>query len=314
MSPRARPQEPSYAMRIAVQATGLTADTIRKWQQRHGAIAPGRTAGNSRRFTARDIRRLQLLKQLTERGHPIREVARLPEHELEHLLAPSAEAAAGTAAERADAFAEYRSDYLAALERYDLRAAGETLARAATLLQPTEFALRVTAPLLREVGMRWAHGRTTVAQEHAVSAQLRGLLSLALHLRTTQPGSRRVLVATPEGHRHEFGALIGAIQAAGHGLEPIYLGPDVPEAELVQAAEASRATVLLLSVVRDCPPAELEHLAGALSRLAARWPIWLGLPLGHPLVAAAPGIRALHAFEELDLALTQLAASARTAP
>jgi len=295
-------------MRVAVEATGLAADTIRKWQLRHGAVEPGRTRGNSRRFSATDIRRLLMLKRLTERGHPIREVARLTVPELERMLAPAA--APGTAVEDDSRhFAALRAEYMGALGRYDLRAAADLLARAATLLRPADFALRVAAPLLREVGNRWADGRYGVAHEHALSAQLRGMLSLALHLRATQPGARRVLVATPEGHLHEFGALIGAILVSSHGLEPVYLGPDVPEADLAKAAEASRAALILLSVARSCPPEELGHLAGVLARLATRAPLWLGSPPGHPL-SAAPGILAIHAFEDLDLALARLAASA----
>jgi hypothetical protein len=32
---------------------------------------------------------------------------------------------------------------------------------------------------------------------------------------------RRVIVTTPEGQRHEFGALIGALLCAGRGFDPV---------------------------------------------------------------------------------------------
>jgi DNA-binding transcriptional MerR regulator len=302
-------------MRVVVKATGLQADTIRKWQSRHQAVEPARTQGRSRRFRARDIRRLQLLKTLTEAGHAIGALARLTDEELARLVhgetASLEENLEKPAPDGETRFASLVRDYLAAIERYDLRPAAELLTRAAAMLPPDELALQLAAPLLREVGLRWSRGKASVAHEHLVSAQLRGVLSLSLHLRASLPGARKLLVATPEGHRHEFGALIGALLASARGLVPIYLGPDVPEPDLREAVDGTRPAALLLSVVRDLSPAELHRLVATLARLASRLPVWLGLPAGHALARARPSARLFHSYLEFDLALTQLASSDR---
>ena len=49
--------------------------------------------------------------------------------------------------------------------------------------------------------------------------------------------ARKIIATTPEGHYHEFGVLIGALLAADRGLDPVYLGPNLPEKDVLAAVE-----------------------------------------------------------------------------
>jgi len=280
-----------YTIGVVTRLTGLSADTIRKWEERHAAVTPSRTAGNTRRFSAADVRRLRLLGALTAQGHHIRDVA--------ERLALGEEAS----------FSRLREDYLAAVRDFDARRAGRLLTRAGTLLGPRDFAYQVVLPILRATGDLWSHGEFSVAQEHLVSAQLRGLLTTMLHWSASQPGARRIALTTPEGHWHEFGVLVGALLAVSQGFDPVYLGPSLPAGDIGTAVERSGAELVVLSVVRDLDDAELESVAATLRELAAAGPVWMGLPAGHRLRGVDTGARYLDHFEELDLALAQAGAS-----
>ena len=74
-----------YSMRVVTRMTGLSADTIRAWERRYGAVVPARTDGNTRRYSASDVRRLGLLKEATDRGHRIGDIAKLSEGELAEI-------------------------------------------------------------------------------------------------------------------------------------------------------------------------------------------------------------------------------------
>ena len=259
-------------MRVVVRLTGLSPDTIRKWQLRYGAVEPSRTAGGTRKFSGADVRRLTLLGRLVERGHRIGDVARLSTGRLEELAAGvpgTAEGAAEGSGEE-DVFARVRREYLQAVRRFEVRRSGEILTRAALVSSPTDLAWRVVLPVLREVGESWSRGEVSVAHEHLVSAQVRGLLTNLLQWSVPQAGSRRVVVTTPPGHLHEFGALVGGLLCASRGFEPVYLGPNLPEADIRLAVEGSRAELLLLSVVRDVTSSERTALSGLLRRLVER--------------------------------------------
>lgn len=305
-----------YPMRVVTRLTGLNADTIRVWERRYGAVEPPRTEGRARRFTAQDVRRLLLIREAVARGHAIREIARRSEEELQALLGQTGQlerdGGAATPVSSEDPHANLRTEYLAAVARFDLRRAGDLLSRAAALLEPTEFILEVVAKLLREVGERWSHDELSVAHEHVVSAQLQSLLFTMLRLPGPLPGARKVLVTTPQHHRHEFGALIGSFLAAARGYEAIYLGPDLPEGDILLALDLSRADLLLLGVARDIPPAEHAGVRSLLAALRQHVEVWVGLPEGLAGADAFSDVRVFHDYRDLDAALTSRLLQAST--
>lgn len=77
---------PSYRIGAAAALSGLPINTIRNWEKRYQVISPARTNAGDRRYCERDIEKLVLLRQLTERGLSIRDIARLSNSELEERL------------------------------------------------------------------------------------------------------------------------------------------------------------------------------------------------------------------------------------
>jgi len=63
----------------------------------------------------------------------------------------------------------------------------------------------------------------------------------------SQPSSR-MLITTPSGQRHEFGALIAAAQAIEYGWDVIYLNPDLPAEEIAAAVRELHPRAVALSV------------------------------------------------------------------
>jgi methylmalonyl-CoA mutase cobalamin-binding domain/chain len=60
-----------------------------------------------------------------------------------------------------------------------------------------------------------------------------------------------LIVATPPGQRHELGALLVATAALEVGWDSVYLGPDLPAAEIASAVRQRGARAVALSLV--CP-------------------------------------------------------------
>lgn len=310
-------------MRVVARMTGLAPDTIRAWERRYDAVVPERSAGNTRRYTADDVRRLTFLKDLVDNGHAISGIAHLDEAGLLALreggspAAASAQAMDGLVVDddapsvmlhepastaEALSFDGIREAYLNAVTRLDTRRASEILLRVATLLDARDTVFRIIVPVMQEVGTRWSHAELGVAQEHLVSAQLRGLVSSLLRLSPSDRGARRVLMTTPAGHRHEFGILAAALLAAGRGVETVYLGPDLPDEELEWSMRLSKSDILVLSIVKDMGVEERQRLAGVLEQIHASARVWIGLPEGHPFVRDTPFARHFHDFESIDYA------------
>ena len=88
--------------------------------------------------------------------------------------------------------------------------------------------------------------------------------------------------------------------AASRGYEPIYLGTHMPFAEVAEAADQADASVVLLSIARDCEPGEHPSLIAGIEQVARRHEVWVGIPADHDLAKIDLPAKVLHEYEQLD--------------
>lgn len=274
---------PKYKIGAVSRLTGLSVDVVRVWERRYQAITPQRSDGGSRLYSDADIARLRKLRQATELGHAIGQVAKLPDAELESLAAKHrADFAAGikTIGQMAeetigDPHQATRERFLEAIARMDVLAAAEEIHRAATLHPPRAIIKNIVAPLLEEIEERWAHGDFGVAEEHIAANLIRNLLGSLFRLYPPDAAAETIVLATPAGERHEFGILIGALSAATRGWRVVYPGVDLPAAEIVRTVRLTRARVLALSVLTPQNPQIAEELKTIADHTPSHTRVWI---------------------------------------
>ena len=71
--------------------------TLRVWERRYALTQPALSSGGQRLYSDADVRRLGLLKQLTQRGHAIGSLAALDMAQLQHVASTHAHALSATA-------------------------------------------------------------------------------------------------------------------------------------------------------------------------------------------------------------------------
>ena len=230
------------------QRTGVAPDTLRKWEQRYGILQPERTTGGQRRYSERDVVRVEWLRARLAEGYRIGEAAL--------LLGQSGGTAARTPREHVEAI-------LAAAERGDAGDIGLRLDQAFALHRLETVLGDVVAPLLREVGARWEAGAISVAQEHVVSEAVRARLG---HIVGDAAGGTRgpAVLACAPGERHELGLMSIAIGLRSDGWRIAYLGADTPLRDALDLAARVRAPLLGISLaMRERATALEQALAGA---------------------------------------------------
>jgi methanogenic corrinoid protein MtbC1 len=166
---------------------------------------------------------------------------------------------------------------LHAIERFDYAAADREINRlAAAMASPRDFVHQAALPMMRAIGERWHEGKSSIAQEHMLSHLLSALL--ASMVRTYSPSNppARVLFATPRNERHAFPNLAAAMLAAVGGLGVIYLGTDLPAADIVLATRKSAADAILLSLATTPKPNTLEEIDFMARKLPSSTALWLG--------------------------------------
>lgn len=266
---------PKYRIGTVSRLTGLSADVVRVWERRYGAISPQRSEGGSRLYSDADIARLRRLRQAVDMGHAIGQVARLPESELDTLSNRNVTLTGAGQAE-ADPYAQTRSRFIEAVNRFDVVTADEEIRKAATLFPPRIIVKNIVSPILQEIGERWAHREFGIAQEHVATNLLRNLLSSLFRLYPPDDEAETIVLATTNGERHEFGILIAALIAATRGWRVVYLGIDLPATEIIRTVKSVKARVLAISVVNSLNPLTGDELNLIAASLPQNTRVWIG--------------------------------------
>ncbi len=278
---------PRHPVRVVAQRSGLSTHVLRAWERRYGVVSPARSEGGQRLYSDADIERLTLLRQLTSHGGAIGQLAQLSREELARLAQADQAERVGldTTAGEGEA-GRWRESALRAIEALDGAGLRRQMERGVVALGVHPFLDRVVAPVLTEVGQRWRAGSLGIAHEHLATAVFRQVLSWVRE--TTEAGTRgpTVVVATPPNQVHEGGALLVAATAAAEGWRVVYLGVDLPVAEIAAAAQRTRAQAVALSLIH---PTGDPTLGGQLAALRRALPADLPLLVGG---AAAESYRA----------------------
>jgi methanogenic corrinoid protein MtbC1 len=174
--------------------------------------------------------------------------------------------------------AEYARRILSAADEYRIADCERLVAAARELLAPDVLVRDVCSPVLHEAGDRWENGRLSVVQEHLLTSAVRRQLthSLDLHNGRLSP-EPCVAFTTLSGERHEMGSLMLAVLAASRGVRAVWLGPDLPVAEVGRFCAHVRVAAVAISIVTS---PEVIDAARQLADLRAALPATIGIWLG----------------------------------
>lgn len=267
----------TYTIGTLAGLTGLSSHTIRAWEKRFQLLSPGRTATNRRIYDEKDLEHLLLLKAATEIGHSIGQVAHLSLEELRPLSNAQPAGRILDSRQSPDEAHTCLQACLRAVQILDPEALQEALVRGGLSQGILKLIDTVILPLIAHVEAGWVDGTVRISQEHMVSAVLRNYLDRVRSSLAPAPGYLRILVTTPKNQNHEIGALLAAIVATTQGSSVVYLGPNLPAAEIAEASRMSSVRAIALSLVypTDDPdlPKELHDLR---SEVGSALPIIVG--------------------------------------
>ncbi|HYQ00939.1 MAG TPA: MerR family transcriptional regulator [Polyangiaceae bacterium] len=235
--------EPLYRIGTVAQLSGVSTHLIRVWERRYNALSPSRSGGHARLYSPADLERLRLLKLAVSRGHAIGQIARLKGEELERLSGKAEEHVANST------IGAFIDEFVAAVHTFDSDRAQALLVRGTVLFSARALVFDVLGPLLERIGKEWATGEMCVASEHLGSTLVRDILTDLLRRLPKDPSAELAVISTPDGELHELGALLSAVTFALEGYRVLYLGPNLPPAEIARAARGASAKVVALSIV-----------------------------------------------------------------
>ena len=206
--------------------SGVKAHTIRMWEQRFHMFEPRRTPGNIRYYNDSDLKKLLNLSFLTQQGYKVSVLARMSEEELSRRVVDLSLTCTGV---------ESRIQSLT-MHMLQLNELGFTQLLSVFIKESglERVMLDIVFPFFRAIGFMWQTGTITPAHEHFITHLIRQKLIVSIDQMDydQQEAAKKYLLFLPEGEFHELGLLFAHYVIRSRGHETIYLGANVPYADL----------------------------------------------------------------------------------
>ena len=257
--------EARYPIQAVSARTGLAPPLLRAWERRYSAVEPVRSEAGERLYSDRQVHRLNLLRMLTQHGHRISRIARLPAAELERLLLDVGITPfdSPVRAEHSDLEHELVGRGLAAVNALDAELLATEVERARTVLSPLALVDAVLCPLIRRAEAIPARGPV-------VKAASRGLVDLLtdtarLLARVLAPlGSGRSMLIWNLGNPRDASLAMASAAASIQGMRAEILHDNADGEEVAQYLKAERSSGVVVSIPCHIQPVEAREVLARL--------------------------------------------------
>lgn len=284
-----------FSIGVVERDTGIGRDTLRVWERRYGFPRPVRNEKGERAYPETQLRRLQRIRRLLDRGLRPGKLLPLGDDALDDLEA-SLKREAPPQPDKAII------DMLDAIRSADAANIENLLQRQYQRLGMRDFINTTVAPLLNAVGDLWANGELQVFQEHFLSEQLNRFLSSEIAVMQKSAKKPLVLLATLPGEEHTLGLLMVAAMLSAHGIAIINLGGEVPMDQIVRAAQQFNADIVGVTFSGAYQYKNIRpHLVELRMQIPEDIDIWTGGEGVHRMRKLPPGITRFRSLEQLPV-------------
>jgi DNA-binding transcriptional MerR regulator/methylmalonyl-CoA mutase cobalamin-binding subunit len=284
-----------YSIGVIERDTGIARDTLRVWERRYGFPDPVRNEKGERIYPEIQLRRLQRIRRLLDRGIRPGKLLPLDEDALDQLEA-------SLDPEEPEQLDKAVREILDAVRSAD---AGQVEIRLRGQYEKQGmqgFILETMVPLLRGVGDLWIGGKLEIFQEHFLSGQLIRFLNTEIAGMQKSAGKPLVLLATLPGEEHTLGLLMLAAILSSRGITAINLGGEVPMDQIGQAAQQFNADAVGITFSGSYQHQSIRPHVHELRELIAKdVEIWIGGEGVHRLRKLPAGVFRFNSLENIPI-------------
>ncbi|UCE64529.1 MAG: MerR family DNA-binding transcriptional regulator [Nitrospirota bacterium] len=252
--------------------TGLSAHTIRKWEERYQLLTPIRSANGYRLYFEDDIQLLMYLNSQIGSGNTIGHLVKIGSPQLRHEMKEGPIQVVGLPGTHHDK----AMTLIQAARRLDRSLAESIIQTLVDRLGLERAIQQIFFPVLKAIGELWHHGQISITGEHIASQGIRRHLVKSLPKRSITQGQRVVIACGPQDF-HEFGAMAATLVLRNNGWQPIYLGTDSGIDMIRIACKRRMAGLIIISIVREPSKVEFTKILKQITkRLLPLCPVIVG--------------------------------------
>lgn len=247
----------TYQINDLERLSGIKAHTIRIWEKRYGLVTPLRTDSNRRLYDDAQLKKILNVATLLASGHKISHIAAMTDEQIRNHIKVDA-----AVAENDYMLLSYINDLLSCLITFDEAGFEKIFSAAVIRIGLKDTMLKVVYPFLVKAGILWSVDGVTPLQEHFASSIIRRKLMSAIDgvLPFASPDAPKFILFLPPGEWHDIGLLFADYILRTGGFRTIYLGQDVPLADIVDTIRITQPQYLFTFFTTPRPANEMAGL------------------------------------------------------
>jgi DNA-binding transcriptional MerR regulator len=205
--------------------SGIKAHTIRIWEQRYNFLKPQRTATNIRYYSNQELKTLLNISLLNKYGYKISHINKMSTDELRNKLT----SLSGSQAQQE----RIVNDLIQYMIDLDIESFESLLDQHIDSRGIEKTIHYIIFPFLDRIGILWLTDHINPAQEHLITNVIRQKIIVGIeNIATIFDLKTTILLFMPENEHHELGLLFLQYLLKSRGVKTIYLGANVPVADL----------------------------------------------------------------------------------
>jgi DNA-binding transcriptional MerR regulator len=227
----------AFTIKDLENLSGIKAHTIRIWEQRYSFLSPNRTDTNIRYYTNEELKTLLNVALLNKYGYKISHIDKMSETDLTEKIRSLSSFEAQQERLLNDLINHTINLQLDDFEQIiDSYIANKGIEKTIT---------QIIFPYLERIGILWITNHINPAQEHLVTNVIRQKLIIGIETATPHVNlGQSILLFLPEGEHHELGLLYMYYMLKVRGIKVIYLGSNVPIADIKFLSELKKPDFL----------------------------------------------------------------------
>jgi DNA-binding transcriptional MerR regulator len=255
----------SFTIKDLEKLSGVKAHTLRIWEQRYGFIKPERTDTNIRHYSANELKTILNVALLNKYGFKISHINKMSEEEMRNKILELNQQEAQ--------LERVVNDLVQLMVDMNMEAFEEALTEYISKNGIEKTITQVLFRYLEKIGILWLTNHINPAQEHLVTNIIRQKLIVGIEgANSLTKIDKTVLLFLPESEYHEIGLLFMYYLLKTKGINVIYLGCNVPLADVGYVVKVKKPDYLYCHITRPATNFNFDKFLTNISKNLADTP------------------------------------------
>lgn len=249
----------SFTIKDLEKLSGVKAHTLRIWEQRYGFIKPERTDTNIRHYSANELKTILNVALLNKYGFKISHINKMSEQQMREKILELTQQEAQ--------LERVVNDLVQLMVDMNMEAFEETLTEYISKNGIEKTITQVLFRYLEKIGILWLTNHINPAQEHLVTNIIRQKLIVGIEgANSLTKIDKTILLFLPESEYHEIGLLFMYYLLKTKGINVIYLGCNVPLADVGYVVKVKKPDYLYCHITRPATNFNFDKFLANISK------------------------------------------------